>query len=455
MPLKRELSLWDIVVYGVGVIIGAGIYGLIGEASYYLYTSTWLAFLAAGVVSVLVGLNYAELSSMIPKAGSAYAYVREAFKRERLAFLAGWLIIFETIIAAAAVSYIFGIYLNGLLPFSPLAYAVALVLVMTLVNFCGVKESSRINWIGALVEVGGLLLFITLGLFHSTPEITFTAEPTSFINSIILVFFAYLGFEVMATSAEEVKNPRRTLPLGIILAILICSFVYIMVAVVYNSVLSTNEVMFVKEKGVGPLAYALGKFIPYAGTLITVIALFSTMNTVLLMLMAGSRMIYGMSSGGSLPSIFSRVHKWTGTPHYAIFVSGILALIAVCIGTLESVANSTTMAALIVFLLDSLALLFLRKKGYSSEFRIPFNIRNYPITTVLSILFVSFVLVYKFAIDFYLLVITGFVCVLGYFVGGFYETEDSQKVREDMDKRAVKTRGKRGKKPSRTRKKVR
>jgi APA family basic amino acid/polyamine antiporter len=455
MPLKRELTLWDIIIYGVGVIIGAGIYGLIGEASCYLHASTWLAFLAAGIVSILVGLNYAELSSMIPKAGSAYAYVKEAFKRERLAFLAGWLIIFETIIAAAAVSYIFGIYLNGLVPFSPLIYAIVLVLVMTFVNFCGVKGSSRINWIGALVEVGGLLLFIVLGLLHSTPEITFTAEPTGFINAIILVFFAYLGFEVMATSAEEVRNPRRTLPLGIILAILICSFIYVMVAVVYNSVLTPGEVIFVKEKGLGPLAYALGKFIPYAGTLLAVIALFSTMNTVLLMLMAGSRMIYGMSSGGSLPSVFSKVHKRTGTPHYAVLVSGALATIAICVGTLESVANSTTMAALIVFLLDSLALLLLRRKGYSSEFRIPFNIRNYPITTVLSVLFVGFVLVYKFLIDPYLLVITGFVCVLGYLLGGFYETENSQKIRENMDKRTAKARGRRGKKPSRTRKKVR
>ncbi len=455
MPLKRELTLWDIVIYGVGVIIGAGIYGLIGEASYYLHASTWLAFLAAGIVSILVGLNYAELSSMIPKAGSAYTYVKEAFKNERLAFLAGWLIIFETIIAAAAVSYIFGIYLNGLVPFSPWAYAVLLIVVMTFVNFCGVKESSRINWIGAIVEVGGLLLFIVLGLLHSTPRITFTAEPTSFINAIVLVFFAYLGFEVMATSAEEVKDPRRTLPLGIILAILICSFIYVMVAVVYNSVLTPEEVAFVKEKGVGPLAYALGKFIPYAGTLLAVIALFSTMNTVLLMLMAGSRMIYGMSSGGSLPSIFSRVHKKTGTPHYAIFVSGLLALVAVCVGTLESVANSTTMAALIVFLLDSSALLLLRKESYSSEFRIPFNIRNYPITTVLSILFVGFVLVYKFLIDPYLLVITGFVCVLGYLVGGFYEAKDSQEIREKMDKRTAETRRRRGKRTSRTHKKVR
>lgn len=455
MPLKRGLSLWDVVVYGVGVIIGAGIYGLIGEASYYLYTSTWLAFLVAGIVSMLVGLNYAELSSLIPKAGSAYAYVKEAFRKERLAFLAGWLIIFETIIAAAAVAYIFGIYLNGLVSFSPIFYAVVLILVMMFVNFVGVKESSRINWIGALVEIGGLLLFIALGLFHSAPEITFMAEPTGFINAIILVFFAYLGFEVMATSAEEVKNPRRTLPLGIILAILICSFVYIMVAVVYGSVLTSGEVVFVKEHGLGPLTYALGKFVPYAGTLLAVIALFSTMNTVLLMLMAGSRMIYGMSSGGSLPSVLSRVHRKTGTPHYAIFVSGVFALMAVCIGTLESVANSTTMAALIVFLLDSCALLVLRKRGYMAEFRIPFNIRNYPITTLLSIVFVAFVLVYKFIIDVYLLVVTGFVCVLGYLIGGFYETKNCQKIRKNVVKRTVKTRRRGNKGTSRTHEKIR
>lgn len=372
--LKRQLTLFDLCMYGIGLIVGAGIYVIVGEAAFFAGTATWLAFAIAAGVSVLVGLCCAELASAMPKAGSFYVYVKRAFG-ERLGFLAGWLILLETVVSASAVAIGFGYYANTLWSVDIPLVAAALIIGLSLLNFWSMKQSSRVNTVETIIEVSGLIAVIAAFIAFTSPNISL-APNTGFgwgglFTATTLIFFAYLGFELIATSAEEAKDPRRNVPRAILISLAVSALLYILVAMAYTSMLSPQEISQVRDAKQGPMAYAFSKYVPWANGLFTFVGLFATMNTVLIMLIGGSRLFYGMASNGTLPKAFAAVHGRTGTPHAAVAAIGLAAILGVLPGRLDLVAQAANLGALLVFAMLGASVMELRKRRASSPFRIP------------------------------------------------------------------------------------
>ncbi|MFB5646735.1 MAG: APC family permease, partial [Candidatus Nitrosomaritimum yanchengensis] len=294
--LKRRMGLFQLTMYGVGLILGAGIYVLIGEAAGFAGDSVWMAFLLGSIVALFAGFSYAELSSLFPKAAAEYVFIKNAFKNNFFAFVIGWLTAITSIITAATVALGFGGYFAEFLDIPIIISAIGLLGILSIVNFVGIRESSWTNTIFTIVEAAGLILIIVIGFTISNPEpVDYTDSPTGFSGiaiAFVLIFFAFIGFEDMANVAEEVKKPRKTLPRAIILSVLISGVLYILVSLAVVRVVPWEELAnsgapmaFVAERGLGSEAHIL----------LSAIALFAITNTVLITLVAGSRIFYGMA----------------------------------------------------------------------------------------------------------------------------------------------------------------
>lgn len=388
VELKRQLGLFQATMYGVGLILGAGIYVLIGEAAATAGNIVWLSFVLGAVVSVFTGLSYAELASMYPKAAAEYVYVRNAFKNNFLAFIVGWLIIFTAIVSASAVSLGFGGYFAGFYGSPITISAILLIVALSFVNFYGIRESSWANVVFTIIEVSGLAFIIYIGFtFTDTSPVNYFESPFG-INGIFaalaLIFFAYIGFENIANIAEETKNPTRVLPRALILSISITGVIYILVSIAAVSVLDWQDL----GASTAPLADVAGRVLGSGGQLsLSVIALFATTNTVLIMLVAGSRIVYGMSQQNSLPSFFAKINARTKTPWIAVFAVMAAAIIFAFIGNIVTVANITVFAIVITFALVNLSLIWLRYKEPNIErpFKVPINIGKLPILPFLGL----------------------------------------------------------------------
>jgi APA family basic amino acid/polyamine antiporter len=359
--LKRELGLLETTFYGVGVILGAGIYALIGKAAGLAGNAVWAAFAIGAFISAFTGLSYAELSSMFPKAGGEYVYTEKAFNR-RLAFLIGWLIVIGGVVAAATVSLGFGGYFSAIFHTPVIPAAIVLIILLSFLSFWGIKESAIANIIGTVVEAGGLILIILFGLKHLGSVNYFELPSIGFsgiLSATALIFFAFLGFESIVRLSEETKNPTITIPKALILSIIISTIMYISVAIAAVSVVGWQAL----SQSSAPLALvAQTAFGPKAFFALSVIALFATFNTVLVTLIATSRMLYGMAENHGLPKILSEVHKKFRTPWLAITITGILSAIFALIGKIEVVAGLTDFALFTTFALVNLSLLWLRHK---------------------------------------------------------------------------------------------
>jgi len=409
VKLKKELSLFDATVYGVGIILGAGIYALIGQAASIAGTALWLSFVVGALVSSFTGLSYAELSTMFPKAAAEYFYVRSAFGSRFPAFLLGWIIVFTEIVAAATVALGFAGYFEALFAFSfgglsraliIILIALALIAILSYVNFRGIRESARLNILFTAIEVTGLILIILLA-FNFYGKVNYFETPkglSGIFSAAILVFFAYLGFEDIANLAEETKNPKRDLPRAFILAIIITTILYVLTSIATVSLADWKKL---GEVG-NPLAFAashsfLGE---NAKLLISFIALFATANTVLILLIVASRMMYGMAKDRSLPEKLATVHEKTHTPWLAVIVAMIFSMIFVFLGDIALVASITSLGAFIAFAAVNLSLIWLRHTMPRAEraFRVPLNIGNYPLLAFLGV-FSCIFMIFQFNLE--------------------------------------------------------
>ncbi len=386
--LKRHLGLFHTTMYGVGLILGAGIYALIGNAAGEAGNSVWISFVLAAVSAIFTGLSYAELSSMYPKAAAEYSFIKNAFGNNFVAFLVGWLTLFVAVISAAAIALGFGGYLTQLFQIPIVLAAILIITILTFVNYFGIRESSSMNIIFTIIEAVGLGIVIWVGLSISGIEVDYFDAPHGFsgiFSAFTLVFFAYIGFENIANIAEEVKNPRKVLPRAIILAITITAIVYILVSISAVRVLDWQEL----GASVAPLADVIKKSLGQGwGFGILIIALFATTNTVLIMLISGSRILYGVSLDKALPGIFSVIHQKRKTPWIAVIVIGALSASFVFIGDIGMVANISVFAIIMVFVLVNLALIWLRYKqpDVERQFRSPVNVKRFPVLAALGII---------------------------------------------------------------------
>jgi len=392
IKLKRELGLIEVTLSGIGIILGAGIYALIGKAAGLAGNSVWLSFAIASLIAIFTGLSYAELSSMFPKASAEHEYVMNAFNK-KLAFIIGWLIILSGVIGAATVALGFGGYFNAFFKVPVIPSAIVLIVALSLLLFYGIKETARFVIIATLIETAGLIIVIFIGFPYLGKVDYFEISHgwTGVFQASALVFFAYTGFESIVKLSEETKSPEKTIPKGLILAIVVSIFLYVTVAISAVSVmgwerLSTSEAPFAD---LAFFAFGSDAFI-----LLTAIALFATANTVLMMMLGSSRIIYGMADSGTLPAILSRVHRSRRTPWTAILVTMAVSILFIFSGDIAFVANVDNFTLFVTFFIINAALILLRYKepGMNRPFRVPLNAGRFPVLPFLGILSCVFML---------------------------------------------------------------
>ncbi|MBD3228518.1 MAG: amino acid permease [Candidatus Lokiarchaeota archaeon] len=397
ISLKRDIDLWEAIIYGVGVILGAGIYALIGKVVGYAGNASWLAFLIAAIVGLLTGLSYCELSSKFPEAGAEYVWIDRTFNRKIFSFVVGWILIFSEIFSVCTVAIGFGGYLTGLLNLEiynlmPVIFGLILIGILTVINFAGIQESANVNIIFTIIEAGGLIFIISLGI-TSLGNVNYLnlmggwtmIGISNLISSIAIIFFAFVGFEDMANISEETKNPRKTIPKALLISLMICTILYILVSLTTVSMIAANPSLSLANFAASaePLAY-LFEGIPAAAIAMSIIALFATANTVLVMLIVTSRMVYGLSDENAFPDIFKKIYKKTDTPWVAIIFVTILSASFIFLQQIQLLAEATVFMIFLIFGIVNITLIVLRYKQRNQErkkgeFRIPINFKWFPI----------------------------------------------------------------------------
>ena len=228
--LKKTLGLFETSVYGIGIILGAGIYAIIGEGAGITGNSLWLSFIIAAFIASFTGLSYAELSSMFPKTAAEYVYTKKAFNKDSLSFLIGWIFIWAGVVSAATVSIAFAGYFSRLFGTEIMPVAIGLIISLSILNFIGIKQSSRFNIISTIIEVSGLLIIIALGMnFIGSGNINYFDMPNGLnglITSAALIFFAFIGFEDIVNISEETKNARSVIPRALLISLAVSTILY-------------------------------------------------------------------------------------------------------------------------------------------------------------------------------------------------------------------------------------
>jgi len=380
--LKRHMGLFHLTMYGVGLILGAGIYVLIGEAAGFAGNSMWISFLLGAIVAVFAGLSYSELSALYPKAAAEYTFVKNAFKNNFFGFIIGWLTAITSIIVAATVALGFGGYLTQFIDLPIVMGAILLIGILSIVNFVGIKESAWANSIFALITAAGLVFIIFLGFTIEPVEpIDYFEAPngtTGIILAFVLIFFAFIGFEDMANVAEEVKRPKKTIPRAIILSIVITGVIYILVSLSVVRILNWEEL----AASSAPLADVAHSVLGINGSVtLSLIALFATASTVLITLVAGARILYGMAKSNSLPQFLGRIHPKTKTPWIAVVGILVTSIGFAFVGDIVIIANIVVFAVVITFAAINLAVIVLRytEPDLERPFKVPINVGKFPI----------------------------------------------------------------------------
>ena len=374
--MKRTLSTTDLTFLGIGGIIGSGVFVLTGiGAARYAGPGIVLSFVAAGLLCMLVGLAYAELASLIPAAGSAYAYTFASLG-EGMAFLCGWSLIIGYIVTASAVAVGFSAYFSGMMASLGMEIPKALlttapeggiinlpaVIITLLIGGIlahGTKESSRLNAILISLTLCAILGYIVVTMPHM--DIAKNMEPflpfgaAGIMTGAAVVFFSFMGFDTVATSAEECKTPEKSLPIGIIASVFVCLCIYAVVAFVL-----TATVNYADLDRADPVAYCL-RLIGYPGfaNLVTVGILFGMITTLIVYIFGQARVFYAMSRDGFLPKAMANIHPKYGTPYFITLVgSVIIAFIAGCVPMLYIVelANTGVLAAFFIVFVGLIAL---------------------------------------------------------------------------------------------------
>jgi APA family basic amino acid/polyamine antiporter len=421
--LKRVMGAGDLVMLAIGAVIGAGIFSSIGTAAageiladgtvvrYGAGPALVFSFLLLGAVCALAGLCYAELSSMIPQAGSAYAY-SYATLGELIAWIIGWDLILEYAVGNIAVAIAwsgyftsllsgFGIefpawlthgYRTALLSSNPEVHgllqtaprlagvpillnipAALIVMAITWLLYIGVKESTRANNVMVVVKLLVLGLFVVLGATHIDPANYKPFAPNGWIGihqGAAIVFFAYIGFDAISTAAEETRNPQRNMPIGILGGLAICTVIYIIVGIV-----ATGLVPYQQLKAADPLARALEVAGLTTASWIVAFGAVVSLTAVLLVFQYGQpRIFFAMARDGLLPAWASKIHPKYRTPHITTVVTGVVVALGSLVADENEIYDLTNIGTLCAFAIVCVGVLVLRYTDPSRPrpFRVPF-----------------------------------------------------------------------------------
>jgi len=381
--LHRHIGLFALTLYGVGDILGSGIYGLVGKAAGQLGNFVWLAFLVSFLLALLTGLCYAALSSRYPRAAGSSFIVWKAFRFPFLAFVVGMATMASGLTSMAAAANIFSGYLNGMLDFIPVWIGIlGFCLLLSGIVFAGIKESMWANTVCTVIEVTGLLLIVAAGIpfigqvnlldMQSIPN-TGALTPTLVLSGAVLTFYSFVGFEDLINVSEEVIKPKRTVPLALMMAMLIASIIYMLVAVVAVSVMKPDQLAASKQPLVDVMRVAWPWF---PAKVFSVIALFAVTNTALLNFIMASRLMYGLGRLGLLPKFVSKVHHRTKTPYVSVAIVFVIFLTLAYVGDVASLARATSLFVLLVFMCMNASLFLFqwkdrKKKRRVTRWRIP------------------------------------------------------------------------------------
>lgn len=365
--LKRSLSLTQITLYGLGTILGAGIYVLVGKVAGLAGLYAPVSFIVAAVLAGLTGLSYAELSARYPKSAGEAVYVQEGLRRRALSVLVGFLIILTGVVSAATIANGFVGYLHVFVAVSDWLAITLLVLLLGALAAWGISESVMAASLITLVEVGGLVLVIVVAggslgeLPARLPELIPPPDTGVWLGIMLgafLAFYAFIGFEDMVNVAEEVKDPSRVLPLAILIAIVVSTILYLLVSLVAVLALPPAEL----AQSRAPLALIYERATGSAPVLISLISIFAVVNGALIQIIMAARVLYGMSREGWLHGAFGKVHPFTRTPLLATAVATAIVLTLALWLPLMTLAKATSLVILVVFALINLSLVRIKRR---------------------------------------------------------------------------------------------
>lgn len=399
VQLDKTLGAFDLMLLGVGAIVGTGIFILPGTvAAEHAGPGIVFSFIIAAIVCAFAAMSYSEFASSVPVTGSAYTYTYIVFG-EIVAWLVGWALILEYGLAVAAVATGWSSYLGSLLegfnihiPKAISAFdpangsfvnlpAIFIIMVIAFLLTMGIKESAKFNTIMVGLKISVILLFIFVGVFYVEPANWKPFAPfgtSGILSGAALVFFAYLGFDAVSSAAEEVKNPQRNMPVGIIGSLLICTVLYVAVSLVL-----TGMVPYTHLNVSNPVSFAMQVVHQnWISGIISLGAVVGMMTVILVMLYGGTRLIYAFSRDGLLPKVMSDINPKHKTPAKNTWITSIL--IAFCAGfvPLDKLTELVNMGTLLAFTVVSIGVIFLRKNKDvpTGGFKVPF----YPVVPIIS-----------------------------------------------------------------------
>ena len=365
--LKQVFGLNTLVIYGVGDILGAGIYAVVGKIAGLSGSAVWMSFLLAMVVAALTALSYAELGSRFPKSGGVAYFVQQAFRTDWFSTVIGWLMFCTCLVSMATLSKAFSGYLNNFAPAIP-AWIIILALFFSLaiVNFWGMRESSALNIFCTALEVSGLLIVIIVSAIFISSGNSAAIEVSSsevgwvpILQGAALAFYAFIGFEDIVNVSEEVKDPERNVPRAILLSLSIAGGIYILVSWLATRVLNPATL----AASNAPLLDVVNQAQPnFPRVVFTFIALFAVLNTVLLNFVTASRLLFGMAREGLLPAWLGKLHSKRATPYRTLFVILPIVIFLALSGTLQFLAGTTATLILVMFCLVNLSLVVIKRR---------------------------------------------------------------------------------------------
>lgn len=414
--LKRVLGPVHLVALGVGAIIGSGIFVLTGQAAaQYAGPSITISFVLAAIASGLAGLCYAEFAAMLPISGSAYTYAY-ATLGEFLAWIIGWDLILEYLFGASAVAvgwsgYVtsllkdFGVHLPPMLTGPPVTYAadtgfqatgnivnlpaVLIILALTAFLVRGIQESAWLNNVAVVCKVAVILAFIGFGYFYVNPENWSPFIPPEgdnfgefglggILRGAGVIFFAYIGFDAVSTTAQEAKNPQKDMPIGILGSLFVCTALYMMVSLVLTGLVHYTELDVPDPIAVG--VNAAGPALFWLRYPVKLGAIAGLSSVILVLLMGQPRVFYAMANDGLLPKAFSKLHPQFQTPHITTLVTGLVAALLAGSLPIGLLGEMVSIGTLLAFVLVCSGILVLRYRD--PDLKRPFRCPLVPVIPV-------------------------------------------------------------------------
>lgn len=411
--LKKSMNTFDLVFLGIGAIIGTGIFVLTGTGALKAGPGLMLSFVIAALACLFTALCYAEFASMVPISGSAYTYTYTTLG-EIFAFIIGWDLALEYMLGVSTVSVGWSGYFNSLLVglgihipeqlTAPLGVTTAsnekgifnlpafiiVMLVTTLISI-GIRETKKVNNIMVFIKVAVILLFIVVAIFYVKPDNLTPFLPYGFSGvfaAAATVFFAFIGFDAVSSSAEETINSAKTMPKGIIISLVICTILYVCVSLIMTGVVPFK--MFAQYE-----AHPISAVLKYTNQnwisgVIDVGAILGMTTVMLVMLYGQTRVAYAMSKDGLIPKVFSIVNNKTNTPFIATWIFGISAGLLGALFSIETLSEMVSIGTLSAFILVSVSILILRKTAPNIDRK--FKCPLVPIVPLLSIFFCAFLI---------------------------------------------------------------